>query len=232
MAKEQSGDTVYVLHSRPYTDSKLIVELFSEQFGRISGVYRQPSKKRAYKPQPFTLYESQWFGGGELKTITVLDSVSAPVALSGESMFCGLYLNEILIRLIRKEDPCQTIFLAYQHAISCLSRSAVLEVPLRVFELQLLEGLGYGLDLRSDSEGEAIVNGKDYLFVSELGFVPVERVPERSKQDLLLSGSHLSAILMGQFDTPEIRRKAKLLCRSALSPLLGTKPLKSKELFT
>lgn len=223
------SDLAYLFHSRPYTDSKVILEFFTKSRGRISGVFRLPSKKRPFKPQPFCPYALSWLGRGDLKTLTVIDAIAAPVPLAGKCMFCGMYLNELLLRLLQKEDPHEHLFQHYAATLSHLSRADQLEPVLRAFEFGLLEELGYGIDFSLDSSGQRIGEESSYLFSPGEGFVRCSGavLKEASFQ---FKGKDLLRIALGDIDTTSAVA-AKRLSRLMLAPLLGSKPLKSRELF-
>lgn len=226
-------DNAYVLHSRPYTDSRIIIEFFTEQHGRIAGLFRLPSKKRHFKPQPFTCYTIHWRWGSELKTILVLDAIAAAIPLIGKASYCGLYLNELILRLLRKEDAYPVTFDAYTAALTCLSRAAELDVPLRQFELTLLVELGYGIDFSYDSMGAAIIGGRAhaYSFSPGEGFVRIAFSGEHLATRNVYDGAVLNQIAEQNFESSEVKQAAKQICRICLAPLLGNKPLKSRELF-
>lgn len=224
-------DNAYVLHSRAYTDSRIIIEFFTENHGRVAGIFRLPSRKRHFKPQPFTLYSIHWRWGAELKTILFLDPIANPEALVGKASYCGLYLNELILRLLGKEDAYPAIFGAYSAALRALVETGQLDAPLRYFELALLAELGYAVDFDFDTSGNPIAASCNviYRFNTGEGFSVYTESHERVAN--LYSGAVLREIAARNFSDVSVKSAAKQLCRACLAPLLGAKPLKSRELF-
>lgn len=224
-------DNAYILHSRAYTDSRIIIEFFTENHGRVAGIFRLPSKKRHFKPQPFTLYTIHWRWGAELKTILFLDPIANAEALVGKASYCGLYLNELVLRLLSKEDPSPEIFAAYGAALKGLVGGQELEAPLRHFELGILAELGYAVDFDFDSSGSPIAASSSvaYLFKVGEGF-SLYSVGQKQVGHIY-SGAVLRDISARNFSNTPVKNAAKQICRACLAPLLGAKPLKSRELF-
>jgi DNA repair protein RecO (recombination protein O) len=223
----------YVLHTRSYRDSSLLVELLSRDYGRIAAVAKGAktgARKRAGKPlQPFTPILASWLGKTSLKTLTQREMTKAIPALLGDSLYSGLYINELLVRVLQHEDPHPGIFDLYHQTLLSLGGDLPVDVSLRYFELGLLEALGYGIDLNLDSEhGEPIFENRDYHYINEVGLVPVQSSSE--KRPGVFRGKDLCQMAAGQY-SEEARLCAKRLLRQALAPLIGDKPLNSRSLF-
>jgi len=220
----------FVLHTRPYRDSSLLVDILSRDFGRMTLVARgqRQSKARSRRPlQPFAALLLSWQGRGELKTLVSADAEGPPRLLAGNFLFSGMYANELLIRLLPPNDAQPEIFQSYCDLLEALGRGDDLEVSLRTFEFQLLDHLGYGINFESEgNSGEAIVEQGVYNWLNEAGFVRSERHSEAG-----FLGRDLLAIGSGDYQQAETRRAAKRLARMALAPHLGSRPLKSRELF-
>lgn len=227
-------DQAYVIHQRPLSDNRHVLELFTRDHGRIAGVVRAGGKGKSKKllPQQFCLLEAMWYGRSELKNIKTIESSSAPLLFVGEKLFCGLYLNELLIRLLEPEDPHQDIFSAYHVALSRLvacDDSQQFPPVLREFELLGLSALGYGLNFEFDIYGEQIEprNDRYYRFSPGEGFYPVAEVLDRS----VFPGAVVVAMASAEWAKEGVSEAALMVCRAALKPLLGDKPLKSRELY-
>ncbi len=239
---ESEFESAYLLHSRPFQDAGLIVELFSLEQGRLPAVVRSArgKGKRARELtailQPFQQLEISWRGRTELKTLIGAES-GARVPLAGEALFCGFYLNEITLRALHRLDPHPHLWHAYDAALKSLSLSSqgdVREYTLRRYELTLLEVLGYGLDFRRDAvTSDAVVDCGVYRLSDEGGFFRVEHTKPGcfSGGDLLAMADLINS--RGALVIPDraLLRELKRVCRLALRPLLGEKPLKSRELF-
>ena len=223
----------YIIHSRSFTDSKILIELLSSQLGRTKVVARKPTKKNRSQFQTFQLLEVALKGTSELKTLIYCEAPpikSARPKLQGTSLFCAMYINEILQRLLPLEEPDQMLFDAYEQALVNLATATDVsgrEVALRVFELNLLSVLGYAIDFGVTSAGEPIAVDKYYTFKADIGFIEQGlRFDESS-----ISGSILRSIEQSEFVPVESLVSAKRITRAALLPLLGQRPLKSRELF-
>ena len=102
----------YILHTRPFKETSLIADVFTEKHGRLSIVIR--GAKRSYKGkgliQPFVLCTLEAVGKTELLTATLLESSSQSCLISGKKLLCGFYLNELLVKLLPKHDLCPELF--------------------------------------------------------------------------------------------------------------------------
>lgn len=220
----------YVLHTRSYRETSLIVDFLVPDLGRISGVVRgarRPKSPQRSLLQPFGRIVIGWYGKGELKTIKTLESDNHLVRLQGRALFSGLYLNELLIRLIRAEEPCDELFDHYQQALEQLSLVTVVEPVLRRFEKQLLQSLGYWLSFPVKSQGEA----DGFYLTEDSQWLPLTAEPTPLQKPRSFLAVDLAAIEHDDYSAIQTLRAAKRLMRLALSPLLGDKPLKSKDLF-
>jgi DNA repair protein RecO (recombination protein O) len=168
----------FVLHRRDYRNTSLLIELFTADEGRLAcvakGAKSAPRGRSALAAllQPFQPLWLGWVGRGEVKTLTRAEAAAPSIALVAERLYCGFYLNELLIRLLDRQDPHEALFVFYQQALADLA-SEPLDAVLRRFELRLLEELGYALDLRSDSQGKPIEPVHDYRYTSDQGLIPV-----------------------------------------------------------
>ena len=220
----------YVLHRRAYRETSYIVDLFSFEAGRVSAVakgIRNSKSDRKSLLQPFRPLRFQLTGKTELKNVKLLESNGNALQLQGRALFCAMYLNEVINRLLPQGLPSEWMFERYQHALNSLESSVDLELTLREFEFSLLEEMGMLADWYSDgSSGEPVRDNAWYVYSPEQGYV----LSHRSEQKYRIPGSALLALGEGTW-TPEARRAAKLINRQALNIMLGGKPLKSRELF-
>lgn len=227
----------FLIHSRKYTDSRIIVELLTRDYGRVSGVLRQSAKsKRQTKVQPFSPLIVTWKGKSALKSLWQAEALSAPLPLLGSNLFCGLYLNELLLRCLPQDDSCEPIFGLYLNTITKLSKLGAqpdqveLEKVLRTFEFQFLTELGFGINFESDINEKMItVDAQQrYHFASGDGFIPV--ASGELPKGFVYSAASLVAIREQNYAIESLR-SAKRLSRQAFKVLLGDKPLKTRELF-
>jgi len=222
----------FVLHRRPYQNSSLLLEVYTPDFGRMGLVAR--GARRAKSPwrgllQPFTPLLLSWQGRGELHTLIHAEEAQSALALHSQSLLCGFYLNELLMRLSERQDPLPELFSLYHHALLQLSENNLetLESVLRLFELRLLSLLGYGLQL---PERESLQAGQRFGFDVERGEVRRFAVDENS--DFPLSLTCVESLLSEPFVLPdECKLPIKRLLRTLLNQHLGSKPLQSRALF-
>ncbi|MBK5932146.1 DNA repair protein RecO [Halochromatium salexigens] len=238
----------FVLHRRDYRNSSLLLEVFSAEHGRLAclakGAKAAPKGRGALASllQPFQPLWLHWVGRGEVKTLTRAEAAAPAIALSGERLYCGFYLNELLMRLLARDDPQEPLFVFYQQALADLATEPM-DAVLRRFELRLLEELGYALDLRRDRHGAPIDPSRYYGYRPDVGLEPLldprwESVPEpvpvvasSLAPAALVSGATLQRLAAGSALSPRESRAARGLMRAALAPHLGPKPLRSRELF-
>jgi DNA repair protein RecO (recombination protein O) len=168
-------------------------------------------------------------GRGELKTLTGSEAAGPAYALRGERLFSGLYMNELLVRLLHRYDAHPALFAGYCDALDGLAGQELTEVLLRRFEMKLLHELGYSFDLQTDGQsGDAVREEGWYHFHGDYGLV--ERGDGAETGYPAYPGTHLVAIAEGRIEGPAAGT-AKRLMRQALAAHLGDTPLKSRDLF-
>jgi DNA repair protein RecO (recombination protein O) len=220
----------FVLHSRPYGDTSALLEVFGAESGRVGLVargVRGPRSKRRGLLQPFNELLLSWQGRGELGTLADVESRGAPVFLAGGALISGFYLNELLMRLLRRDDPHPEVYSAYRGAVAALAAGEPQAPLLRVFEKRLLEGLGYGLMLGEDRLGDPVRADAHYRYLPEEGPEPVAAAqPGHTVEGVLLLRLAAEKAHPSLAD-PALAR----LLRQALAPYIGERPLKSRELY-
>lgn len=220
----------FVLHRRPYRETSWLLEVFSRDHGRVGLVARaaRQSRPRGGKVlEPTRELLLSWTLRGDLGQLGQVESISTVSSLNGEQLLSALYLNELLLRLITRHDPHPALFDHYRTAIHELSRVSGSAIPLRRFEKQLLQELGYGLNLERDSEGAAIRAEAYYDYRIGQGACPILG----DASELAIRGDILLALHEDRLEESHSRREAKLLLRAALRSHLGPKPLQTPELF-
>lgn len=224
----------YILHSRPYRDSSALLEVLTAEYGRISLVSRGARRKSrggssAALLQPFTPLLLSFSGRAELKNLTATESVGRVYALRSERMFSGMYVNELLVRLLHRHDAHPQLFAAYSQTLEALAGNAALDTLLRHFEFTLLGELGYSFDLSVDgASGAPVCEELWYHYHPDIGMVAHGGINDPSLP--VFAGSDLLAMAGGEFGG-EVRLSAKRLLRQALAVHLGDAPLRSRELF-
>jgi DNA repair protein RecO (recombination protein O) len=224
--------SAFVLHTRPFRETSLIVELFTEDAGRLGVVARgaRRSRRGGAAPQPFTRLRFEATGRGELRTLGACE-VEQVHALAGDALYAGLYLNELLMRLLEREDAHPDVWADYDGALAALAAGAPLEPVLRRFEFGLLGELGYGLALDVDTRGRPLDPGAHYRVAVDAGIVPADAAVAEGDDPLAFPGAVLLALAAGDLDDPAVRSAGKRIARAALAPHLGPRPLRSRALF-
>src|SRR6266853_819744 len=169
----QESREAFILHGYPYRETSLLLEAFTRPFGRVSMVARGARSPRSplrgvlLAFQPLAL---SWFGKGELRTLARAEWVGGQPLLHGEALLCGFYLNELLLRLVPREDPHDALFSRYWETLQQLASQGGSAAALRSFERALLKELGYAMTLERDSaSGGAIDPAKSYTYDPERG---------------------------------------------------------------
>ena len=227
------GELGYVLHSAPYRETSLLVDLFTPEYGRVRCVakgFRKPNKRGVSRALfPYTEHSLCWQGRGDLKTLTRADAIAAPAFLQQEALFTGLYVNELLFRLLHEYDPHPFLYQQYRQFISQLAQGGPDELMLLNLEMTLLEELGYGLVLDTDIEGTGLIPDRLYQYIPERGLSLLANQQKRTASTL--EGADIIALLEGNFSQRSVMKTAKQLTRGVIDFYLGGRQLHSRELY-
>jgi len=219
----------FVLHHKIYRETSLILEIYTRDFGKLSVIAkgaRKAKSKFSGLLQPFRFLKFSWCGKSDLYTLTDVEIVFPLIHLSGSSLYCGFYLNELLNRFLHRHDPHDHLFSIYYQTLCLLASGNSIEQTLRIFELVLLGQVGYGLQIEYETgSGRRIDPGKRYIYVIERGPVEV-----KSGNDTVL-GSTLISMNNYDFSDSIALSEAKQLLRRVIDFHLGGKPLISRSLF-
>lgn len=227
----------YILHTRPFKDSSAVIEFFSKEAGILSLVAkgaRRPRSRLYSLLQPFMLLQVSWVGRGELKTLTHVDAEVFYAKLREQKILLGLYLNELLIRLLQRMDPHPKLFDYYDVLLNSLALTQnrlEQQALLRGFELNLLAELGYGLDLSMDAKTHAPIEPELlYSYDPTVGLYETSTMIQDSSP-LAVSGACIISLHKRTFATAVELNEAKKLMRSIISYYLGNKSLQTRKLF-
>jgi DNA repair protein RecO (recombination protein O) len=226
--KKSPPQRAFVLHSYPYKETSLIVDVFTQEFGRIAmvakGAKRPASNLRGalLSLQPL---EIVFTGRGEVKTMTQASWMPGQPWLTGQALMCGLYLNELLIKLLPREDSHPTLFEAYAAALMTLAESGEHSAILRDFETRLLAEFGYGLQLERDVRTNAPLDSEALYRYDPLGG------PALNGTGVLVSGRALLALSKGVFESNAIAAEARDFVRTILQFHLERRSIKSSAVM-
>jgi DNA repair protein RecO (recombination protein O) len=219
----------YVLHRRAWSESSLIVELFTQAHGRFGAVARgaRRTSKRSRPPlQPLQPLLVEWGGRGELQTLKNWELTAAVPPLVGNRLISALYLNELLYRLTQRNDAHPELWGPYENTLAALAdQGSIVDITLRKFEMCLLAAIGYALDLQSDAgSGQAIEPNLYYLYDPERGAT-------RTATGAGYAGDSLLALAHDSLVTEQQRADARRLMRQIIDFRLEGRPLKSRLMF-
>lgn len=222
----------FVLHRRAYSETSLLVDVFTEDTGRLSLLAKGARARRsAWKSvlQPFTPLLLRWSGRSGLKILTKAEPAAITLPLQQTALYSGFYVNELICRVLEQETAQPQLFQDYLRCLTELAGTPLAVEPvLRRFEFQLLQSLGYGVDfLHCAGSGQPIDENMTYRYREEQGFMA-----SLIKDNLTFYGRDLLAFEQRRFDDSTVLQAAKRFTRLALKPYLGSKPLKSRELFS
>ena len=224
----------FVLHRRNFGNSSLILEVFSGAHGRQAVLAKGAKQARRGRPaggevlQPFRPLWLSWSGRGEVKTLLRSEPAGSATDLKGRILYCGLYLNELLVRLLPRGDPHEALFAFYHAALTGIAAGEDVETVLRRFELRLLREIGYAVDLgRETGNGQPVSPRRYYVYERESGL----RAAGEGEGQRVVSGATLLQLAADRSLSGPAAREAKALTRLLLAPHLGERPLKSRELF-
>lgn len=226
------GQPAFVLHSRPYRETSALVDFFTEDHGRlcllVKGV-RQAKSRLRLATQSFSPLQIGWTGRSELKTLTGAEAQGYYPQLQGRALCCGLYLNELLVRLLPVHDAAPRLYAVYRLAIQSIADPDMEEPMLRVFEHRLLDELGIAPSFTHDqSTQQPIEADAFYIWEAQQGLI---MHPDQTRQSGYL-GAHLQAMAVDDYSDVTVRKSAKRLMRLLLQQQLGDKPLASRALFS
>ena len=227
MAERVDNEAGFILHTRHYRETSLIVEILSRNHGRLAlvarGALRPMSsiKSRLLGFQPLLL---SWFGKGSLRTLHAAEWQGGDLRLQGRALMCGFYLNELLLKLLPTDDPHERLYDRYAQTLAALAGGNEAEPILRRFELDLLSELGYAQTLTHLIDGDEVRPERRYGYVFDRGVVVTEGGPG-------YAGKTLLDLATRDFSDPRTLAEGKLLMRALINHYLSDKPLLTRQLL-
>jgi DNA repair protein RecO (recombination protein O) len=222
----------YILHSYPYRETSLILEVFSREHGRVAmiarGARRPKSALRGLLMgfQPLLL---SWFGKHELRTLHRAEWQGGQPQLGGTALLCGFYLNELLLNLMVRDDPHERLFDYYQLTLQRLAHEQDHAATLRCFEKHMLQELGYALLLEHEAGSDKPIDpDAQYRYVIERGALSVT---EAGLDGMAVRGKTLLDMAADDYRDPSSAQQSKQLMRALLNYYLDGKLLHTRELI-
>jgi DNA repair protein RecO (recombination protein O) len=226
------AEPAFVLHTYPYRETSLIVEAYVRDHGRLALVARgarRPKSSIRGVLLPFQPLLLSWSGKRDLRVLTRAEWRGAYAPLRGQPLICGFYLNELLLKLVPRDDPHEDLFEVYERTLEALGAGTDPPALLRRFEIALLRELGYAVILDRDVErDEPVARERSYVYVVERG--PVSGVAA-ARNGVELSGQTLIDMQSGSFESAATQQESKALMRALINHYLGNQVLHTRQLL-
>lgn len=228
-----SHEPAFVLHTHPWKETSLVIDLLTRHHGRIAGVAKGARRPHsALRPVllPFQPLLATWSGRSELRLLHSVEWRGGTPQLGGVALMCGFYLNELLLAALAREDSHEALFDAYAQAITRLATSSAHATVLRIFERALLAELGYGLQLDVDADaGTPLLDDARYRYLPDRG--PRRVAPHDQGDALSVRGKTLLDMGHDDYTDPVTASESKRLMRSLLGAYLGHAELHTRQLL-
>ena len=173
--KRITDEPAYVLHRYDWSESSLILEVFTRTHGRIALIARGAKRPSSnFRPilLPLQLLHVAFGGDAEIRNLKSAEWQGGHVMPTGDALLSGYYLNELLMRLLARDDPHPVLFDAYAATVQLLASQSIntLQVALRAFELRLLRDIGFlpRLDVQTATLARLDANAP-YVLLAEAG---------------------------------------------------------------
>lgn len=235
MRRRAEHEPGYVLHTYPYKETSLIVEAFTRRFGRVAMLARGARRPRSamrgillsFHPLRLT-----WTASAELGTLISAEWAGGQRPLAGRGLMCGFYVNELVLRMLPRDDPHEALFDFYTESLNDLSAGAEQAPALRRFEKRLLAELGYAPLLEQDAAARPIDPERRYVYEPERGPSEVKSaVHDPLSGDLVISGQTLLDVAHDEYRRPQTRDEARLLMRALIGQRLHGQVLHTRTVL-
>ncbi|MGH8691344.1 MAG: DNA repair protein RecO [Burkholderiales bacterium] len=231
MKRRAEHEPGYVLHTYPYKETSLIVEAFTRRFGRVAMLARGARRPRSAMRGVLLAFHPLrlgWSVSAELGNLVSAEWSGAIQPLGGRGLMCGFYLNELVLRLLPRDDPHERLFDIYAAALKTLSEGGSQASILRGFEKRLLAELGYAPLLEREAGGAAIDPRRRYVYEPERGPVATTGT---GNGDFAVSGQTLLDLAADEYGRPETREEARTLLRALIGQRLHGQVLHTRAVL-
>ncbi|MEX3958075.1 DNA repair protein RecO [Trinickia sp. EG282A] len=227
-----TGQPAFVLHSYPYRETSLIVDILTRDHGRLAlvakGAKRPHSALRGVL-QTFQPLSIAWSGKSEMRTLTGAEWVGGMLPLSGDALLCGFYVNELLVKFCAREDPHPQLFHHYVVTLTRLGHDEPAVQVLRSFERVLLRETGYAMSLDRTAARKAVIAHGRYVFDPERGVR--EASDDFPRHWPVVSGQTLLDMENDDYHRAQTVAQSKTLMRFLLNIYLGGAPLATRQIL-
>ncbi|KVA74272.1 DNA repair protein RecO [Burkholderia ubonensis] len=222
----------FVLHSYPYRETSLIIDVLTRDHGRLAlvakGAKRPHSALRGVL-QTFQPLLLSWSGKSEMRTLTGAEWVGGMLPLAGDALLCGFYANELLVKFCAREDPQPPLFNHYVVTLTRLAHGEPAVQVLRSFERVLLRETGYAMALNRTVARRAVEADRLYVFDPERGVRGADDdVPSHWP---VVSGQTLLDMEQDDYHRAQTVAQSKTLMRFLLNTYLGGTPLATRQIL-
>ena len=236
MRRRTEHEPAFVLHSYPYKETSLIVEAFTRHRGRVGLIARGARRPRSAIRGTLLAFHPlrlSWSAAAELGTLTAAEWAGGQPALTGMALMCGFYVNELMLRLLPREDAHEELFDAYAAAVARLGAGDEPAGLLRGFELKMLRELGYAPPLDRDAgSGMPVLAELRYAYLPERGPLALaDAGPGATEADLTVSGQTLLDMSREDFSRQETRDEARRLMRRLIAARLAGQTLHTSDML-
>lgn len=231
MKRRADSEAGYVLHTYPYKETSLIVEAFTRRMGRVALLARGARRPRSAMRGVLLSFHAlrlTWSGAGELGTLISAEWAGGRRPLAGLGLMCGFYLNELMLRLLPREDPHEALFDFYDTSLGALAESPVHAPVLRAFEKRLLAELGYAPLLEQDAASRPIDPEALYAYEPDRG--PVMAHATASGQ-VVVRGRTLLEVARDEYGRAETLEEARALMRLLIGERLHGQALHTRAVL-
>ncbi|MBI3284973.1 MAG: DNA repair protein RecO [Burkholderiales bacterium] len=225
------GQPGFVLHSWPYKETSLIVDVLTRDYGRIAliakGAKRPHSQLRSVL-QTFQPLHVGWSGKADLRTLIAADWVGGMLPLEKSALLCGFYLNELLIKFLLRDEPHPALFDHYVATLNQLAHDEPAAIVLRQFELSLLRESGLLGDLTLCTVSRELVRPDlTYIVDPERGARPAMAADTAPR----VLGQTLLAMQQGDYSDQTVQYQSKMLMRFLLAYHLHGTSLNTRQIL-
>jgi DNA repair protein RecO (recombination protein O) len=231
MKRRAENEAGFVLHTYPYKETSLIVEVFARRFGRVALLARGARRPRSAMRGVLLSFHPlrlSWSASAELGNLIGAEWAGALQPLAGQGLMCGFYLNELVLRLLPRDDPHERLFDAYAQSLQQLSRAEPYPAVLRGFEKRLLAELGYAPLLDRDSADRPVDPAGLYVYEPDRGPLPVNGA---RSGELVVRGRTLLDVAADDYSRPETREEARVLMRALIGERLHGQVLHTRTVL-
>jgi DNA repair protein RecO (recombination protein O) len=226
-----ANQPAFVLHSYPYKETSLLVDVFARDYGRVAliakGAKRPHSKLRGVL-QTFQPLSVGWSGKSEVRTLTTAEWIGGLLPLEKSALLCGFYLNELLVKLLARDDPHPALFDHYVTTLNQLAHDEPAPIVLRKFERALLKETGVAGDLKVCAKsGQAVEPERTYVIDPQRGprpAMPADTAPR-------VFGKTLLDMEREDYTDSATQTQSKFLMRFLLAHHLGGTPLNTRQIL-